>query len=342
MVTESTSRRGFTLIELLVVIAIIAILIALLLPAVQQAREAARRTQCKNNLKQLGLALSNYHDTFTRFPFGVRSQSGTGPSWMVGILPYVDQQALYNQFDMNAPQNGEAGLPATTPPASPRTGQLLNGIITSVYRCPSSPLPEQETLGTYSLQRTSYVGIAGATDHNGFPATKQAACCITDGNSGQISATGVLFPNGVAQMRDLSDGSSNTMTIGEASDYALDASGAKKRVDGSNGAAWFSGTSTIGIPPSYSSAVTGPGFPPLPFALPAFNITTIRYAPNCSYTNAGVHQARGANNPLTSAHTGGVQVALADGAVRFISDNLDIEIIKRLATRDDGQVVGEF
>jgi prepilin-type N-terminal cleavage/methylation domain-containing protein len=93
-------RRGFTLIELLVVIAIIAVLIALLLPAVQQAREAARRSQCKNNMKQLGLAMHNYHDTLTVFPMGVLTDDR--PNWRVFLLPYLDQAPLYNTLQINA------------------------------------------------------------------------------------------------------------------------------------------------------------------------------------------------------------------------------------------------
>ena len=93
-------NRGFTLIELLVVIAIIAVLIALLLPAVQQAREAARRSQCKNNMKQLGLALHNYHDAANKFPIGTRF-SMSAPNWRVGLLPYLDQAPLFHSVKCN-------------------------------------------------------------------------------------------------------------------------------------------------------------------------------------------------------------------------------------------------
>ena len=110
----SMKRRGFTLIELLVVIAIIAILIALLLPAVQQAREAARRTQCKNNLKQIGLAMHNYHDTFLKFPSGGSGNSQYwGHSQWVSILPFADQAPLYNQWNFNQPSEGDIGSNAS-------------------------------------------------------------------------------------------------------------------------------------------------------------------------------------------------------------------------------------
>ena len=104
-------KRGFTLIELLVVIAIIAILIALLLPAVQQAREAARRSQCKNNMKQIGLALHNYHDVFTTFPIGGLKNS-RGPNWRVGLLPYMDQAPAYNQVSFASSFWAHSGLQA--------------------------------------------------------------------------------------------------------------------------------------------------------------------------------------------------------------------------------------
>ncbi len=135
LVCYNVRKRAFTLIELLVVIAIIAILIALLLPAVQQAREAARRSTCKNNMKQLGLALHNYHDVFNTFPIG-QQPGNTRPNWRVGILPYMDQAPLYNQLDM---VSGDFASPYTAP------NDVLAGLIVAVYACPSSPLDPTST-----------------------------------------------------------------------------------------------------------------------------------------------------------------------------------------------------
>ncbi|WP_417385328.1 DUF1559 domain-containing protein [Gimesia sp.] len=145
-------RRGFTLIELLVVIAIIAILIALLLPAVQQAREAARRSQCKNNLKQIGLAMHNYLDAFTTFPIGGLKNS-RGPNWRVGLLPYFDQAPAYNQVSYNASFWAHSGLQA-----------VFKTLRVPGYVCPSSPhgFVNADVPLSYDSMIHDYVGITGA------------------------------------------------------------------------------------------------------------------------------------------------------------------------------------
>jgi prepilin-type N-terminal cleavage/methylation domain-containing protein len=191
-------RRGFTLIELLVVIAIIAILIALLLPAVQQAREAARRTQCRNNLKQLGLALHNYHDNYQMFPPGNVSSSvgGWGASWYMRILPFVDQAPLYNRLTFSGAQHGWTGaLPTSTyGPEGDANGAALNGITLNFALCPSSPmLALRDSGGGRNITNAQYMGISGATDGNGFtnPTNRNALCC---GCCGGEQATGILPP----------------------------------------------------------------------------------------------------------------------------------------------------
>ncbi|NQV25774.1 MAG: DUF1559 domain-containing protein [Rhodopirellula sp.] len=159
-------RKGFTLIELLVVIAIIAILVALLLPAVQQAREAARRSQCKNNLKQIGVALHNYHDVFSCLPNGTVASAvgGWGTSWWVRILPYTDQPALFEQMDFNGAHPGwthntgaEGGFPTS---AGYRNGQAASRNPISFMMCPSSPLPKLHDTGGGNLINTPHYGSA--------------------------------------------------------------------------------------------------------------------------------------------------------------------------------------
>src|SRR5688572_25826717 len=176
-------RRGFTLVELLVVIAIIGVLVALLLPAVQAAREAARRMQCSNHLKQIGIALHNYHDVFQSLPFGARARyvqvSGTapvgqnwGPSWYVGLLSFAEQKPLSDLIE-------QASLvPATMVDVGngpPRVPFACNNQKIAWMLCPSSPLPQTEILrGNSQITSVvpSYVGISGATMHGGNAANQ--------------------------------------------------------------------------------------------------------------------------------------------------------------------------
>lgn len=320
-------RSGFTLIELLVSTAIIAILVALLLPAVQQVREAARRTSCKNNLKQIGLALLNYEEQFCgNFPIGARSQNAFGPSWWVGILPQLDQAPIYNQFDMRSPNNGYPLLNANN-------GKLADGAIIGSMLCPSSPIPQVVTVGLYAISRPSYVGIAGATNEGGFsePEPRSSPCCVS--NEGFISGGGVLIPNAVVSGKMMSDGRTYTLAVGETSDFLHDSKGIRRNVDGGYSTGWMTGTTATGTPPTYNSF-----FSPI-----CWNLTTIRYTINSrTYERPGIRENNGPNNPLLSAHPGGVHGLLADGSVRFLSDGFELQNLKRLATRDDAQVVVDF
>ena len=196
-------RTGFTLIELLVVIAIIAVLIAMLLPAVQQAREAARRSQCNNNLKQLGLALHNYHETSQQFPMGVTRDAGNpgtqqnwGTSFWLAILPQVDQAPLYKSLSMSA-----LGGPGHVNNPGNQNAPQLNGRKIPLMLCPSSPLPgiggPQGAAPNGALWQT-YAGIAGATTLAGNPNPKAEA-----GPYGIVAASGVLVPGGRVSIRDI-------------------------------------------------------------------------------------------------------------------------------------------
>jgi prepilin-type N-terminal cleavage/methylation domain-containing protein len=174
-------RRAFTLVELLVVIAIIGVLVALLLPAVQAAREAARRMQCSNHLKQIGLALQNYHDTFQSLPFGARARyvqtSGTapsgqnwGPSWYVGILAFAEQKPLSDLIEQTLAGPGASTLNDMTNSAgtSGRVPFYAKDQKIAWMLCPSSPLPQTELLAggtTHNMVVPSYVGLSGATNH---------------------------------------------------------------------------------------------------------------------------------------------------------------------------------
>jgi len=319
----TSPNRGFTLIELLVVIAIIAILVALLLPAVQQAREAARRTQCKNNLKQIGLALHNYHDTSLGFPLGVRNDApgGWGMSWMVGILPYIDQAPLFGQLDPEVNHSGFVGNAA-----------VANRVVIPAFLCPSSPL-EPFTHGNNGgnfVLRPHYVGISGATDGDGFvnqPAQVNTGGCCGSVTAGQIRARGgVMVASKSVRIRDITDGTSNTMCVSECGNFFVNAGGGEVQVNSNHG--WTMGTNSGNQDVGNTRT---------------FNITTIRYPPNTvDNTLPGTGNNDGANNGIYSAHTGGVQVLLCDGAIRFISENIDMGTLRRVASRRDGDVIGEF
>jgi len=205
-------RKGFTLIELLVVIAIIAVLIALLLPAVQQAREAARRTQCRNHLKQLGLALHNYHDVHSVLPPGWIGVTGTTPdvngptgwSWGVMLLPHLDQGPLFNKFDLKVEV---AHANNNTWRATPL----------SVFRCPSDTGDATWTVDDLdppvTLSTSNYVASFGSDELHG--------CEIPSGSSGslivggQCRSNGTFFHNSRIRFADVSDGLSNTIVMGE-------------------------------------------------------------------------------------------------------------------------------
>jgi prepilin-type N-terminal cleavage/methylation domain-containing protein len=318
-----TKCRGFTLIELLVVIAIIAVLIALLLPAVQQAREAARRTQCKNNLKQIGLALHNYADVFLRFPSAQGNQAlnaGGGEQWghsqWVALLPYVDQAPMYNRWNFSAADEGWVG-----------NRPVYTGIRMAWLTCPSSALPDGGN-GTVAAA-AMYFGIAGAVTRGTF--TDATDLSDQTGSWGFSSNRGMLVNRFGKAIRDCSDGTSNTIIEGEISNYIFDAAG--NRGDRRPGRNW--GWTMGGL--------TGwDGW------APHVSNVTIRYAPNSKVLGANGlvwsawDDASGTNTPLSSFHVGGSQVLMTDGAVRFVSDSIDMLTLTLLAVRDDGQVVGEF
>ena len=324
-------RTAFSLVELLVVIAIIGILIALLLPAVQSAREAARRASCQNNLKQIGLALHSFESPHKRLPIGSKYTQGWGTSWWVELLPQLEEQSLYQQLNL---QIANPGMPAFGSTGAVN-GQKTNGYPITVMHCPSSQVPIFSTASIafpYQICLPSYVGIAGSTNEGGLTEARVTTCC-SPAMDGQISAGGTLVPNQGIKISQVADGTSNTLCVAEESDFAIDKTGAKQEVDGGYPLGWLTGTNSIGTPPNYVSA-TPAAAPPTS----AWNITTIRYQPNTGYSQAGVEgNPRGPNNPLNSPHSGGFYGLMLDGSVHFINETLDLLTLRHLATRDDGQ-----
>ena len=312
--------RGFTLIELLVVIAIIAILIALLLPAVQQAREAARRTQCKNNLKQIGLAIHNYHDVHLCLP---SANGGSGFSPHARILPYLEQANLFAQIDFNV-------LPTHANNAVPWAMNL------PAFRCPS----DTDKLPSNVGGRNNYWTNTGTGVLNGRPGVLPG-----DTNYGMPMPNGVFFNNSSVKFRDITDGLTNTVMISE-----------KKLGDGSNGVAtpdtdtYQPGTypanadeaqqQCMAIDP-YDLSKQGKSNIGVPWISGSNDATYYFHAmpPNgrsCRFPPSRM------SSVASSRHTGGVQSLLSDGSARFISSSIDLGIWRAIGTCSEGEIVGEF
>ena len=359
-------RRGFTLIELLVVIAIIAVLIALLLPAVQQAREAARRTQCKNNLKQLGLALHNYHDTFLYFPArrggtcceatanSLDNSNRGRRSGLIAILPFIEQSALYQQI--------EAGDVANNiPPGGPEAwnGWSVWSVSLPGMQCPSDSYPK-------GVRQANYVFSFG-DDIRSVNGTG-----VRRGLFAASGGPGSLF--GGSQMGQISDGLSNTIAMSE-------------KLKGSQGGGAASVPSDqmkykVGIVTGMSGLATNPGqcmtlkgagglfvaghvgkakhgthFSDGQYERVGFSTILPPNAPSCAEgSNYNADSTISIVSP-SSEHTGGVNALLADGSVRFISENIntgDLTSAFRaegpspygvwgaLGSKSGGDIVGDF
>lgn len=331
------ARRGFTLVELLVVIAIIGVLIALLLPAVQQAREAARRIQCTNHLKQVGLAMHNYHDTYiSKLPFngGTTQMQSPAPSFWVRLLPFMEQSAAFDQLNFNNIATGAYLTNNIGTSSAPGTLAILNvdGLL-----CPSSPLPE--TADAYpKYQYTSYVGIAGTWGQVNQADGSIAA--INSSNFQNYNGVVINIGNGASAigLGSITDGTSNTMMVSEVSNYYYDEYNNNTRQAATlrptvgtavaNGGAWATPTSV--------AKTADIGFQ---------NIVGIRYPINKFNSNTLTDDGKamgGVNMPLTSPHPGGVLCSLADGSVRFLAETINQATLVNLASRQDGQVLGEF
>lgn len=349
-----TRSRGFTLIELLVVIAIIAILIALLLPAVQQAREAARRTQCKNNLKQLALACHNYESTFTVFPIGHqyagtrhnhRDHGGTGYSWGAFILPMIEGAAINSAFDYERTLSGSEQMPT-------RDNALVAGSPVSSYRCPTDIAPSTAmyrpgSTFEHEVALSSYAGMAGSFHNSlGSPATNPWAAA-------NLRRNGILMRDSGTKIGDIEDGTSNSIMIGEQTyrvkwqlAQELGAAAEITSAFGSwhGGGGWAQGSTSFVL----MNGTWGINTPPDP----------TRWGPG--------------QTSASSLHTGGAQFAFADGSVQFLSENInhtcrgcggwgtiwdsgarsdlydhanggaDYGIYQRLCSINDGHTTGEF
>ena len=312
-----TQKRGFTLIELLVVIAIIAVLIALLLPAVQQAREAARRSQCKNNMKQLGLALHNYHDTLKLFPPGLVGRCTTpdlNANGKVFLLPYLDQAPLYNlanfngSFSNNDAVGKECGTQGTFS-GDPATNGNLAVVQTKLaaFLCPSDSGKEFTASTAYNPSTSSSQGGALTNyDFVGSSSTNSYNTCSPGWTGGAATTKPAFGDNSACSLRDITDGASNTALMAETT----------REVANGHATAWgYSGHVMVGI-------------------------WLDSYAPNLWGANPRGKLASWAYPG--SMHVGGMHILMGDGAVRFISENMNSTTRGQLTYIADGGVLGEF
>ena len=309
--------RAFTLIELLVVIAIIAILIALLLPAVQQAREAARRTQCKNNLKQIVLALHNYHDTLEVFPFGFDERETL---WSAMILPQIEQSNLYNTLIWQ--ESGPGNWNANGSPNEAACGKLIEA-----FRCPSMAVNEHHTnQGIPDRVPVSYRASSGSNAISDDLSTIPAGYSPKIALELQTGLDGPFFGCSSTRMRDFLDGTSNTILIGESytePTYVRDGQGMDY---------WLLGA------PQTGGWDCRPGDRGGTEYSEGLGSTFGRMNSRLDPTVPGVI----AELTFGSYHVGGAQFGLADGSVKFISENIDMDTYHALGSIKGGEVVGEF
>lgn len=304
-------RDGFTLIELLVVIAIIAILIALLLPAVQQAREAARRTHCKNNLMQIGIALNNYQMAHNFLPPGttnptgpIQSKEGSGyhMGWLAQILPYIEQQNAYTHIDFDLSVYDPANKPV-------RTLHILT------FTCPSDPEPG-------ASDTTSYCGV-----HNDFETPID------------VNQNGVLFLNSSVRYDDVTDGSSNTLYVVET------------RKDVRSALGWMAGTKSslrnLVVATSKPIGNPTPGGPTEEILYTSHDLS--KYSNTlglkreiAAIANPDAKEVAEEVGGASSYHAGGFQTLFGDGSVRFLTTAISSNLLHKLAHRADGELQPEL
>jgi type II secretory pathway pseudopilin PulG len=314
------------------VIAIIAILIALLLPAVQQAREAARRTQCRNNLKQIGLAIHNYHDNHRVFPYAWGSVQET---WSALILPYMDQAPLYNTLVWQATPIDDWSTITSTSPTWPN--KVACGVSVPMLRCPSLPLPDSfNNQGIPNRKPASYRVVTGSLIASDDNSTRPAPYNVAPYTSLEFSpardpgVNGIMVGAGSTSMRDIIDGSTNTLMVGESytdPNYVKDNQGMDywnffipQIWDNGTMRCWSAGNGS-GTEHSEAAGST--------------------LVPINSRLNPSVHGVL-MEISFGSYHVGGAFFTLGDGSVRFLSENIDRTLYQGLGSRNGGEVVGDF
>ncbi len=310
-------RLGFTLVELLVVIAIIGILVSLLLPAVQQARAAARRMSCANNVKQLGLALHNYESAHGTLPAGHMESGNDGPSyrhqfgWITYILPFIEEANVYELVDFTAIDMGRSVH------QNPVYAEAGNTVLSTVL-CPSDPVHKPDP----DWGPTNYLGNQGTS----------CVCRFDD-------CSGLFGHHTWTRFADITDGLSQTIAVGETlkGDMNADTLGDNYIFTRDRSVSADDIDGCQGFPPNTSDRgavwLGGP---------PQHNMFSTARAPNdrrfdCMAPNFGC-----SNFAARSVHAGGVNTGMADGSARFLTDSIDVTLYRRLGTRNGGEVIGAF
>lgn len=330
-------KRGFTLIELLVVIAIIAILIALLLPAVQSAREAARRSQCKSNLKQIGLALQNYHDNTKMFPPALIGsgrynapprlvQNTTG--WIL-LLPYLDQKAMYQQYNFSAPSSVSNPYGQTLVGTNSAVNQRVYNKLLGILSCPTDDGGDQVVVSNAN----------NAADFYERNQVRRSSYLFATGNYTDYSAPygayvtsisrGAFGNDGSANLRDIKDGTSTTIAVGESKQLKTGAG-----TSTSFGPYWGAGTHTCchGYTPDGRFHINAD-------FLKTQNASAAPYTAIMRSPGTDAQYAWG----FGSRHAGGAHFLMADGATRFINDNVEFfRVFQPINRIKDGVTVGDF
>lgn len=329
-------RTGFTLVELLVVIAIIGVMVGLLLPAVQAAREAARRMSCGNNMKQLALALHNYHDTHNRFVYSVlNSGSLTGGSAVVqepqrvlnhrgwtSVLPYIEQQPLHDLFEFNLPASSARSPQAPGPlPGEPgNPNDVVVSTIVDTFHCPSDAGRRQyasTASDNYSISPGTTTLLGTFTNYD-F-STRRTSSSSARWELDAINSRRLFGHNDSSRFRDITDGTSNVVMLVET----------LREVWNGEGQTWgYSKWVGNGVDFAYGRGMNFYfccGWDSPPFERPDWRRSRLG-----DWSTPG------------SLHPGGCQVALADGSVRFVQESIDLITQQRLAMISDGAPLGEF